>query len=45
MDCLPEGLAGRRFYHPTERGDESGIADRLEAARLVRERKKSDSQG
>jgi putative ATPase len=45
MDCLPEGLAGRRFYHPSERGDESGIAARLEAARIVRERKKSDSQG
>jgi putative ATPase len=40
MDCLPEGLAGRRFYHPTERGEESGVAARLEAARLVRERKK-----
>ena len=40
MDCLPERLAGRRFYHPTERGEESGVAARLEAARLVRDRKK-----
>lgn len=41
MDCLPEGLAGRRYYRPTDRGDEEGAGARLEAARLVRERKKS----
>jgi putative ATPase len=41
MDCLPEGLAGRRYYHPTDRGEEKSTAARLEAARLVRERKKS----
>jgi len=40
MDCLPEALAGRRFYEPTERGEESEIARRLAAARLVRDRKK-----
>jgi putative ATPase len=38
MDCLPEGLAGRRYYRPTERGAETGVASRLEAARLIRER-------
>ena len=41
MDCLPEGLAGRRYYHPTDRGGEADLAARLEAARLVRERKKT----
>ena len=41
MDCLPEGLAGRRYYKPTDRGEESDAGARLEAARLVRERKKS----
>ncbi len=40
MDCLPEGLAGRRYYTPTSRGQESDVAARLEAARLIRERKK-----
>ncbi len=45
MDCLPEALLGRRYYRPTDRGAETGIAARLDAARLVRERKKSDSQG
>ncbi len=39
MDCLPEALAGRRFYAPTERGAEREIAARLEAARLVRTRR------
>jgi putative ATPase len=41
MDCLPEALRGRRYYRPTDRGGEEGAAARLEAARLVRGRKKS----
>jgi putative ATPase len=41
MDCLPEALAGRRYYRPTDRGREAETAARLEAARLVRERKKA----
>jgi putative ATPase len=40
MDCLPEGLAGRRYYRPTDRGLEADLGQRLEAARLIRERKK-----
>ena len=40
MDCLPEGLVGRRYYRPTDRGNEKSAAARLEAARLVREQKK-----
>jgi putative ATPase len=40
MDCLPERLAGRRYYEPTDRGHEADLAARLEAARLVREKKK-----
>jgi putative ATPase len=39
MDCLPEALAGRRYYRPTDRGDEKALAARLEAARLVRQKK------
>jgi putative ATPase len=42
MDCLPEGLRGRRYYRPTARGEEKDVAARLEAARLVRERKKKE---
>ncbi len=40
MECLPEGLACRRYYRPTDRGREADVAARLEAARLIRERKK-----
>src|SRR5262245_51804165 len=40
MDCLPEALLGRRYYRPTDRGGEASLKERLEAARLVRERKK-----
>jgi putative ATPase len=40
MDCLPETLRDRRYYRPTDRGSENDVAGRLEAARLVRDRKK-----
>jgi putative ATPase len=39
MECLPDGLVGRRYYRPTGRGAEAEAAARLEAARLIRERK------
>jgi putative ATPase len=29
MECLPDALAGREFYQPTNRGVEQRIADRL----------------
>ena len=38
MESLPEGLRGRRYSAPTDRGSEREIAARLEAARLIRER-------
>jgi putative ATPase len=40
MDCLPDSLQGRRYYHPTERGAEGDVKARLLAAREIRERKK-----
>jgi len=40
MECLPEGLVGRRYYRPTDRGEEAPLGARLEAARLVRSKKK-----
>jgi putative ATPase len=43
MDCLPDSLRGRRYYQPRRNGAEASLADRLEAARLVRERKKAGS--
>ena len=40
MDCLPEALAGKTYYEPTPRGDERGVAERLDEARRIREEKK-----
>ncbi|MGH9664096.1 MAG: replication-associated recombination protein A, partial [Bryobacteraceae bacterium] len=39
MECLPESLAGRRFYVPAERGLEKRIAERLQEIRKRREEK------
>ena len=36
MDCLPEALAGRRFYEPKDVGFESAIRERLEKMRRAR---------
>ncbi|HWQ57098.1 MAG TPA: replication-associated recombination protein A [Bryobacteraceae bacterium] len=36
MPCLPESLAGRRWYRPTDRGVEKRISDRLEEIRRRR---------
>ncbi len=36
MQCLPDSLAGRRWYHPTERGVEKRIKDRLDELRARR---------
>ncbi len=30
MECLPEALAGRKYYHPTEQGRERQVKERLE---------------
>jgi len=38
MPCLPESLAGTRFYFPTDRGLEKRIRERLEEIRRVRNR-------
>ncbi|HEY7922745.1 MAG TPA: replication-associated recombination protein A [Vicinamibacteria bacterium] len=43
MESLPEGLRGRRYYEPTDRGAETELRARLEAARLVRGKKTSQS--
>jgi putative ATPase len=36
MECLPESLAGRQWYHPTDRGVEKRIRERLEEIRGLR---------
>ncbi len=40
MDCLPEGLQGRRFYTPTERGFEKEIRRRLEGWRAIKAKRR-----
>jgi putative ATPase len=37
MSCLPDSLAGRRYYFPTGRGVEQRIAERLEELRRKKE--------
>ena len=36
MECLPESLAGKRWYYPTDRGIEKRISERLEEIRNLR---------
>jgi len=36
MDCLPDSLKGRRYYHPTQEGREKQLAVRLEEIRRIR---------
>ena len=38
MECLPESLAGRRFYEPKDVGYEREIRERLERMRAAREK-------
>ena len=38
MDCLPQSLAGRRFYEPKDIGFESAIRERLERMRKARDK-------
>ena len=39
MDCLPDALVGRQWYHPTERGIEKRIKERLDEIRARRGKK------
>jgi len=36
MECLPEALAGRRFYEPKDVGAEAEMKARLEKMRKAR---------
>lgn len=39
MECLPDRLKGRVYFKPTTRGREKDLADRLLAAKAIREKK------
>ena len=36
MECLPQSLEGRRFYHPTQEGREKLLSQRMEEIRRIR---------
>jgi putative ATPase len=40
MDCLPESLRGRSYYHPTQEGREKQLAQRMEEIRRIRGNKR-----
>lgn len=44
MECLPAELAGRRYYHPSDRGAEARIASRAEEIAAWRERQQSGGE-
>ena len=43
MDCLPDSLRGRTYYHPTQEGREKLLAQRMEEIRRIRTAKHSGS--
>ena len=45
MECMPDSLRGRRYYHPTQEGREKLLAQRMEEIRRIREAKRSESAG
>ena len=44
MECLPDNLRGTVFYHPTDRGMEQRIAQRLAEIRQTRKGKKATNE-
>jgi putative ATPase len=43
MDCLPDSLRGRTYYHPTQEGREKQLAARMEEIRRIRAGKRERS--
>jgi putative ATPase len=41
MDCLPESLQGRRYYHPTDQGLEARLLARMDEIRHLKVRAKT----
>jgi len=40
MTCLPESLAGKTYYHPTDQGFEARLRQRMEEIRRLKDRRK-----
>ena len=45
MDCLPESMAGKTFYHPTEEGTEARFKARLEDIKVWKAEQKRKKTG
>src|SRR5712675_24618 len=43
MQCLPDNLAGRAYYHPTDQGFEQRLRQRLDEIRKIKSRSVSNS--
>jgi putative ATPase len=43
MECLPESLSGRQYYHPTDQGMERRIQEILDSIKERRKRQKRDA--
>jgi len=43
MDCLPDSLRGRTYYHPTQEGREKQLAQRMEEIRKIRATKRGST--
>jgi putative ATPase len=43
MECLPESLRGRTYYHPTHEGREKILAQRMEEIQKIKKSKSAES--
>jgi putative ATPase len=44
MECLPDEIAGRRYYEPTGRGIEKRIGERLAEIESIRRQRRGTSE-
>ena len=44
MDCLPEGLYNRHYYHPTTQGTERKVIERMKQIAYIKQQKKKEKQ-
>jgi len=42
MECLPESLAGKAYYRPTDQGFEARLRQRMEEIRRIKDRRKTE---
>jgi putative ATPase len=44
MDCLPDSLKGRSYYHPTQEGREKALAQRMDEIHKIRSGKRMETK-